>query len=443
MGTPTPESVLPRLQRIAERARQIQNEGLRTLANHIDIDFLKEAYRRTPKDRAPGVDGQTAEDYEEDLDGNLERLLDGFKSGRYRAPAVRRSHVPKGDRGETRPIGIPTLEDKVLQRAVKMVLDAVYEQEFYDCSYGFRPGRSAHQAIEALWKATMNVGGGWVIDADIRSFFDTLDHGHLGSFLDRRVRDGVIRRVIGKWLKAGVMEGTELHHPDTGTPQGGVISPLLANVYLHEVLDKWFYETVRPALLGPATLIRYADDFAIVCANEKDARRILAALPRRFCQFGLSIHPEKTRLVDFRGGRRGRRDDDRGDKPGTFDFLGFTWYWGRSRKGAPVVRRKTSGSRFNRAVKSIAQWCKRHRHKPVKEQHRVLTMKLRGHDAYYGVTGNCKALQRLRHAVARVWRMWLDRRGGRRPMRWERFSRLLRRYPLPAARVVHSVCRPA
>jgi group II intron reverse transcriptase/maturase len=434
--------VSTKLRQIAERARQIRNEGLRTLAHCIDVEFLEAAYRRTRKDGAPGVDGQTAADYKNDLDENLGQLLERFKAGTYRAPAVRRVHIPKGDGSKTRPIGIPTFEDKVLQRAVTMVLEAIYEQEFYGCSYGFRPARSAHQATEALWKATMDVGGGWVIDADIRSFFDTLDHGHLRTFLGRRVRDGVILRAIGKWLNAGVLEGTQLQHPEAGTPQGGVISPLLGNVYLHEVLDKWFYDTVRPALLGPGTLIRYADDFAIVCANEKDAQRILEALPRRFAQFGLTIHPEKTRLVDFRGGqRRSRDDDDRRTGPGTLDFLGFTWYWGWSRKGRPVVQRKTSKSRFNRAVQSIAAWCQKHRHDPVEYQHRVLTSKLRGHDAYYGVTGNCRALQRLRHAVARVWRRWLDRRGGRRRMSWERFASLLQRYPLPPARVIHSVYR--
>jgi retron-type reverse transcriptase len=244
--------VSTKLRQIAERARQIRNEGLRTLAHCIDVEFLEAAYRRTRKDGAPGVDGQTAADYKNDLDENLGQLLERFKAGTYRAPAVRRVHIPKGDGSKTRPIGIPTFEDKVLQRAVTMVLEAIYEQEFYGCSYGFRPARSAHQATEALWKATMDVGGGWVIDADIRSFFDTLDHGHLRTFLGRRVRDGVILRAIGKWLNAGVLEGTQLQHPEAGTPQGGVISPLLGNVYplRRRLRDRLCEREGRPTDLG-------------------------------------------------------------------------------------------------------------------------------------------------------------------------------------------------
>src|SRR5829696_433501 len=233
-GTPSPDPISTRRQRIAELARRSPQAALTTLAHHIDIDWLFEAYRRTRKDGAAGVDGQTATDYAVDLGGNLRSLLDRAKSGRYQAPPVRRVHIPKGTGSETRPIGIPTFEDKVLQRAVTMVLEAVYEQDFLACSYGFRPGRSAHDALRDLWRELMGLGGGWVLEVDIRSFFDELDHDHLRTFLDRRVRDGVIRRAIGKWLQAGVLEEGRLKHPVTGTPQGGVISPVLSNSYLHE-----------------------------------------------------------------------------------------------------------------------------------------------------------------------------------------------------------------
>src|SRR6266508_437422 len=221
-----------------------------TLAHHIDRELLREAYRLTRKDGAVGVDHQTAQEYAANLEGNLASLHERLKSGTYVAPPVKRVHIPKGDGSKTRPIGIPTFEDKVLQRAVSMVLEAVYEQEFHDCSYGFRPGRSAHQALQALWEALTEMRGGWVLELDIQGFFDSLDHGHLRSFLDQRVRDGVLRRTIDKWLKAGVMEDGALSHPDAGTPQGGVISPILANVYLHEVLDRWFEEVVKPRLRG-------------------------------------------------------------------------------------------------------------------------------------------------------------------------------------------------
>ena len=266
-GTPSPETVSTKLQKIAELARRRRGWHSRHLTTHIDIDLLQEAYRRTRKDGAAGMDGQTAKEYEENLLENLESLLNRFKCGTYKAPPVRRVYIPKGDGTKTRPIGIPTFEDKVLQRAVTMVLEAVYEQDFLDCSYGFRPCRSAHQALEALWKKSMKMGGGYVLEVDIQKFFDTLDHGHLRSFLNQRVRDGVIRRAIDKWLKAGVMEEGAVRNPETGTPQGGVVSPILANLYLHEVLDVWFMRDVLPRLIGKAFLIRYADDAVLVFAS--------------------------------------------------------------------------------------------------------------------------------------------------------------------------------
>jgi RNA-directed DNA polymerase len=441
-GTPSPTSVSTKLQRIAELARRSPSTALTTLAHHIDVDFLREAYRRTRKDGAPGIDRQTAVEYAQNLEANLQTLLDRFKSGTYRAPPVKRVHIPKGDGSKTRPIGIPTFEDKVLQRAVAMVLEAIYEQEFLDCSYGFRPNRSAHQALQRLWKTLTEIGGGWVLEVDIKGFFDSLDHGLLRGFLDQRVRDGVLRRAIDKWLKAGVMEGGVLTHPDTGTPQGGVVSPLLANVYLHEVLDRWFETQVRPRLVGRATLIRYADDFVIAFSSEADARRVLDVLPKRFGKYGLTLHPEKTRLVPFcrpsspDGGKRDVR-------PGTFDLLGFTHYWGRSYRGFMVVKRQTAGSRFRRALKSAALWCRRFRHQPIAEQQRVLNSKLRGHYGYYGITGNFLALRRFKEEVQFVWRKWLDRRSQRARMNWERFHELLRRYPLAPPRVVQSVYRAA
>ena len=299
MDTKGSEVVSTRLQRIAELARRDPRWALTTLAQHIDLEFLREAHRRTGKDGAVGVDGQTAAEYAKQLEANLSSLLERFKSGSYKAPPVRRVQIPKGEGKAMRPIGIPAFEDKVLQRAVAMVLEAVYEQDFLPCSYGFRPGRSAHQALDELWEVLMSMRGGWVVELDIEKFFDRLDHSHLRSFLDQRVRDGVIRRVIHKWLKAGVMVEGVLEHPEAGTPQGGVISPLLANVYLHEVLDRWFVEVVRPRLRGRAELIRYADDAVLVCACEEDARRLMEVLPKRFGKYGLTLHPEKTRMLRF------------------------------------------------------------------------------------------------------------------------------------------------
>lgn len=417
-------------------ARKMPGVALITLAHHIDENWIREAHRRTRKDGARGVDGQSAKEYAARLEDNLRSLLQRAKTGTYRAPPVRRVHIPKGDGSQTRPIGIPTFEDKILQRAVAMLLEAVYETSFYDFSYGFRPGRSAHQACQALWDSTMRMGGGWVLEVDVRKFFDTLDHQQLMAILRLRIRDGTILRLIGKWLKAGVLEGVELSRPDTGTPQGGVISPVLANVYLHEVLDEWFMREVRPRLKGKAVLLRYADDFVMLFERKEDAERVFEVLPKRFGRYGLALHPDKTRLVPF---LRPRHDDPgRSDGPGTFDLLGFTHYWGRSRKGLWVVKRRTAKDRFNRTLKRLRAWCAEHRHDAVEQQHRMLSAKLNGHYAYFGITSNFASIARLRDLVRDIWRKALSRRSQNGQVTWTAMDRLLQRFPLPRARIVHS-----
>jgi RNA-directed DNA polymerase len=432
-------SISTKLERVAELARKHPERTFMSLHHVIDVEWLREAYRRTRKDAAVGVDGQTAEEYGRDLEKNLEALCDRFRTGTYRAPPVRRVHIPKGD-GRTRPIGVPTFEDKVLQRAVAMLLEAIYEQEFHSGSYGFRPGRSAHAALEALRTSIMSMGGGWVLEVDIQNFFDTLDHGALRSFLDRRVTDGVIRRAIDKWLKAGVLEAGAVTHPEEGTPQGGVISPLLANVYLHEVLDRWFEADVKPRLKGRAQLVRYADDFVIAFQLETDARRVMDVMPKRFGKYGLTLHPDKTRLVKFTKPRRKGGDD--GDGPGSFELLGFNHHWALSRKGNWFVQRTTMRSRFTRALRAVREWCRRNRHLPIAVQCKALGHKLRGHFGYYGIIGNSKALARFAHEVRAAWRKWLSRRSQRGYMRWDRFKLLLIRYPLPQPRIVHGVLTP-
>lgn len=441
-GTPRPESVSTKQQRIAELARDAPGIAFTTLAHHIDLDWLHEAYARTRKDGAVGVDGQTADDYGADLTGNLQVLLDRVKSGTYAAPPVRRVNIPKaGSPCETRPLGIPTFEDKLLQRAVLMVLEPIFETDFVDVSHGFRPGRGAHGALDALWKQLMSLGGGWVVDVDLRRFFDTIDHGHLRECLERRVRDGVILRLIGKWLNAGVLEAGVVTTPDRGTPQGGVISPLLANIVLHYVLDDWFAREVRPRLQGEAFLIRYADDFVIGAARGDDARRILEVLPRRMSKHGLTVHPEKTRLVRFAPADA----DDSGSKepedraPTTFDFLGFTHFRGRSRAGGWVVQRKTAKGRLRRTLQALSAWCRANLHLPIEEQHRKLDQKLRGHYGYYGIIGNFASLQNVLDGTRRIWRHWLSRRRRGGPMSWADFVRLESRHRLPRARVVHGL----
>ena len=437
--TPSSTPISTKLERIATLARDAPTMAFTTLAHHIDLDWLREAYRRTRKGGAPGVDGQTADEYAANLEDNLRSLLDRAKSGTYRAPPVRRVHIPKGSGAETRPIGIPTFEDKVLQRAVARVLEAVYEQDFLECSYGFRPGRSAHQALEALQNRAVRMAGGWVLEIDIRKFFDTLDHKHLMEILRRRVLDGVLLRLIGKWLKAGVLEDGSLTYPDSGSPQGGVVSPMLANIYLHEVLDTWFDREVTPRLSNTAHLFRYADDAVLLFANEEDARRVQSVLPKRFAKYGLTLHPDKTRLVEFR--RPDRRDPPSGGsasgRPGTFDLLGFTHFWGVSRAGKWIVKRKTAKDRFRRALRRVADWCREHLHDDVRAQQRALAQKLRGHYGYYGITGNSDGLQRFFREAIDTWRKWLNRRSQRAPMPWERMHKLLERYPLPRPRIAH------
>ena len=431
-GIPSPTSVSPKLQRIAELARQASPRMIFTsLAHHIDTEWLREAYQRTRKDGAVGVDEVTAKEYAAALESNLQALLVRFRSGTYFAPPVRRVHIPKGDGTQTRPIGIPTFEDKVLQRAVAMVLEAVYEQDFLPCSYGFRPGRSAHDALNTLRDRAIQMRGGWVIDLDIEKFFDTIDHGHLRAFLDQRVRDGVLRRAIDKWLKAGVMERDVLRRPEDGTPQGGVISPLLANIYLHEVLDLWFETEVQPRLRGEALLVRYADDAVLVFRREEDARRVMAALPKRFGKYGLTVHATKTRLLDFRRPPFGG-DPPRDERPDTFNFLGFTHFWGKTRNGKWAVKQQTATLRFSRAMKAIALWCRNHRHWPIAHQHKMLASKIRGLYGYYDLPFNRTTLWSLKNFVEEVWLKWLGRRSQQAGR--DLFRKILRRYPLPSPR---------
>lgn len=431
-------SISTRLRKIARLSREHCDSPLISLHHFIDEYWLREAYSRTRKDGAAGVDGKSGADYAEHVDENLRALLEQLRSGRYFAPPVKRHYVPKGDGVRSRPIGIPTFEDKVLQRAVAMLVEAVYEEEFFDCSYGFRPGRSAHDALASVWRRTMNAKGGWVLEVDIRSFFDELDQAHLRSFLDRRVRDGVIRRVIDKWLKAGVLEGGRLLHPHTGTPQGGVISPLLANIYLHEVLDRWFEDEVKPRLGGDGHLIRFADDFVIVFERERDARRVAEVLPKRLERFGLRVAADKTRLLCF------SPPTSKGPKSGStsrtsFDFLGFTHYWARSQKGQWVVRRKTAKRRLSQSLRRARVWCRRHLHAPVGWQHQRLSRKLLGHYSYYGIRGNYRSMHGFHRQLTRIWRKWLHRRSHKARMVWDRYNRLLERYPLPRPRIIHSV----
>jgi len=359
------------LRKVAERAKREPAARFNSLAHLIDEKLLAGVYQRLRGNAAVGVDGITKERYGQDLQSNLRELHERLRTKRYRHQPIRRVHIPK-EKGRTRPIGISTTEDKVVQSALREVLEAIYEQEFLDCSHGFRPGRSAHDAVRALTRAVDGGEANWILEFDIASFFDSLCRSQLLEMLQRRVADGSILRLIGKCLHVGVLDGEEFTTPAEGTVQGSTLSPLLGNAYLHYVVDLWFAEEVRPHLRGKGILVRYADDGVFGFERQDDAQRVMAVLGKRLARFGLQLHPEKTRLLDF---RRPMRSQGEGRSPTTFDFLGFCWYWRRTRRGSWSVTCKTRRARLARAIQSVYAWCRENRHLPVKQQHDMLTRK--------------------------------------------------------------------
>jgi RNA-directed DNA polymerase len=432
-----PTSVSTKQEHIAKLARDYPERALFTLSQYIDYEWVWYAYDRTRKDGAVGVDEQTAEEYAANLAQNLLTLVDQLKSGCYRAPPVRRHYIDKTD-GSKRGLGIPCFADKVAQRAIVMLLEPIYEQDFLDCSYGFRPERNAHQALQAVRTAIMARGGRWVLDVDLRKYFDSIDRTKLREVLDRRVTDGVVRRLIDKWLNAGVFENGRLHYPDLGTPQGGVISPCLANIFLHYVLDEWFAEEVQPRLRRPSTLVRFADDFVAIFGCKEEADRVLEVLAKRMGKYGLQLHPDKTKMVDFRPIKKATAPSGEAAMATTFNFLGFLHVWGKSRKGNRVVRQQTAKDRFARALGAINEKCRRIRTEPLVDQHRQLSQKLKGHFAYFGISGNYKRLADLHYETRRIWRQWLSRRSNNSRVTWDVFARIEKRFPLPLPKIVHS-----
>lgn len=399
----------------------------------IPKQLVWEAYHRVKANQgAAGMDGKSLADFERDLKDNLYKLWNRMSSGSYMPPPVRRVSIPKKG-GGTRPLGIPTVADRIGQPVVKMLLEPQLDKMFHRDSYGYRPGKSAHQALDEVRKRCWRYD--WAVDLDIKGYFDSIDRSKLQEVFRHRVRDGVLRRLVGKWLNAGVMEDGRLTKPEAGVPQGGVVSPLLSNVYLHEVLDSWFEETVKPRLKGRAFLVRFADDAVLAFEREDDADRFMAVLAKRFAKYGLRLHPEKTRLLCFERPKSGGKSQG---KLGTFTFLGFTHFWAISRKGYWVIKRKTAKDGFTRSLKVLSEWLRAVRHWPIRMQHRVLCAKLRGHFQYFGIRGNHEALSRLLYNVHRLWKKWLGRRSHKARRNWEWFNNLLRRFPLPSPRVVHA-----
>jgi RNA-directed DNA polymerase len=421
-----------KLARIAEQSKQNPARVFTTLAHQMDEDFLTEAFYQLRKDAAPGIDQMTVTEYEVNLGERITDLHRRLVNGQYRAQPARRVWIPKGDGGQ-RPLAILVLEDKIVQRAVAMILEAIYEPYFHDFSFGFRRHFSAHGAIIYLRQQCLKLGINWIMDADIRKFFDTISWEQLRTILQKRMNDGAILRLIGMWLHVGVMEEGQVVNQEVGTPQGAPVSPILANIFLHVVLDEWFQNEVRPRMGGNCFLARYADDFVMGFSLKGDAERVFKVLPKRFERFGLSIHPEKSRMVQF-----SRPYWKQGKGPGSFAFLGFTHYWAKTLKGGWTIKRKTQGKRLCRFLSGIGDWCKEHRHEPVAEQHKMLSTKLRGHYEYYGVRGNFKMLEVAYEHTRMMWKKWLRRRNSKDRMGWDKFAqRVEQAFVLPLPRIIH------
>lgn len=416
------------LQGIAKRAKEQKKHRFQDLYRMLDEEFLLESWRDIRKDAAFGVDRVSAEEYEQNLGENIRDLVERLKRGRYRAKLVRRKYIPKGE-GKMRPLGIPATEDKLLQVAVKRILETIYEQDFQRCSYGYRPGVGALDAVDKLTVKLQFGRYNFVVEADIKSFFDNVDHEWMTRMLKERIDDGPFLRLITKWLKAGILEPDgEVIHPVTGTPQGGIVSPILANVYLHYVLDLWFQKVVKKHCRGEACLIRYADDFVCGFQYQKDAERFYNAMGKRLGKFGLKLSPEKTKVIEF------RRDQQSGKN--SFDFLGFEFRWGKDRSGKPHLKRRTSRKKLRKSLKNFTDWCKANRHLRLDVLFKKLNAKLRGYYNYYGVIGNSASLMEFFKQATRILFKWLNRCSQRRSYTWRGFQELIEFFIIERPRVV-------
>jgi RNA-directed DNA polymerase len=423
------------LSRLSELAKADKTTRLLSIAHLLTPAALMAAFEGLRKDASAGVDEVTYREYEQDVWRNIPTLHHRLVSRQYRAQPLRRVYIPK-ENGKERPISIPALEDKIVQKATGTVLNAIYEQDFRPCSYGFRPGLSPHDALDAIGRTICRGPISYVLEADIQGYFDAIVREQLMAFVERRIGDGSILRLIRKWIHVGVIEDGRLLVTETGTGQGQVISPLLANIYLHYVLDEWFEHEVKPRLRGQAAEIRYADDFILCFQYREDAERVREVLSKRFAKYGLTLHPEKTRLLAF--GRSALPSGPGAPQPATFDFLGFTHVCARSRWGRFTIHVRTLRKRLRRSVKAVAQWCQQHRHDPVEDQAAALNAKLRGHYQYYGRPTNFRNLQRFHRLVSRLWHKWLNRRTRGKRLTWDTFHELLHRHPLLLPRICHA-----
>ena len=437
MDNPT----LAKLALVSRRAREDSGFQFTSLAHLLNAEFLRGCYRSLGKEKACGIDGRSWQDYGEHLDENLVTLVERLKAKKYKPLPAKRVYIPKNDT-ESRPLGLPAIEDKIVQKGIARILEAIYEADFCDCSYGFRPRRSCHQALKAVHDTIMFRPVSYVVEADIQGFFDHVSHDWMMRFLQVRLRDSSLLLLIRRFLKAGYLDSGLLVRPDEGTPQGGPLSPMLANIFLHYVLDLWFEKVLRPRVRGYCHLVRYADDFLVLVQYRADADQIARLLSQRFARFDLTLHPEKTRTLSF-----GRFERDRarreGRKANTFAFLGFTHYCGLSRQGRFLLGRKTSGKKFRQACRRMNLWLKQVRPLPMKHWWPQLAAKLRGHYQYYGVSGNSRMIGQFGYVTMRALYHWLNRRSQCKSFTWQQLTDYLAHYPLPHPRIVHNLYQPS
>lgn len=429
------ERVRTKLHRIAAKARAEGSFKFTSLYHLMNEELLRECYGELEADKAAGIDKVTKQEYGAKLGSNIADLMKRLHQMSYRPQPVRRVYIPKAGSTKQRPLGIPSLEDKLVQKAMVRIVEAIYEEDFIEDSYGFRPKRSCHDALRALSRAVEEEGTNYVVEADIKGFFDNVKHEWMMRFLEHRIGDKRVLRMVVRFLKAGVIEEGKWRASEEGTPQGGSISPLLANIYLHYALDEWFEKVYRASSKGKARLIRYADDFVVCFQNRGDAMRFLAELKERLQKFGLEVEPTKTKVVEF-GKWAERNARARGEKPETIDFLGFTHYCGRTRDGKRFrMKRVTARKKYRAKLAGMKEWIKRKRNTPLRELLPEVGAKLTGHYQYYGVTDNSRGIRRYRDDVKRLLFKWLNRRSQRRSYTWEEFNRMLERFPLPEPRI--------
>ena len=438
-GAQTPETLSTKLNRLSETARNDSEFQFRNIAHLITIEMLIWLFNQLRTDAACGVDGVTVRGYENNLSPNITNLHQQLVEGRYRAQPLRRVSIEKED-GKKRPLSIPALEDKIVQRAATELLSRIYENDFLPSSYAYRPNRSAHDALDAISRNITLGKANYVLDADISDYFGSIVRSQLMTMLQKRIADKHLLALIGKWLSAGVIEDGQLLLSENGTYQGSIISPVLANFYLHEVLDSWFEKEVRPRMRGEALLYRYADDLIVTLQFKEDSERYMRVLIKRFEKFGLKLHPEKTKLIEF--GRTARMKSKKtGTKPQTFNFLGLTHYCGTTQKGKFSVKVKTMAKRLARGLKRVKELCRNQMHKDLSTQYQRLRMVLNGHYAYYGRRDNSQSLARFFEGVRSIWKKWLSRRSNDGHVSWEKMEKILERYPLPRPRLVHGAFR--